>query len=654
MAKYRVKAPDGSLHDINGPDDATPADIEAQASRLILSAKPESSPPGMWDKFKEGAGNLAMGTVKGLADPVYGLTQLGLHGLNSLTGGGLSDISKQYDDRLSGIENQYQADTPGSVAAGVGRIAGNLAMPVKGAQLLKGASALPRAINAAVTGGAIGAMQPVTNAEDFATTKGIQVGAGAVGGGALSIGGSALGGAFNTIRPLVAPNSAAGNIILRGLKQTATDATAKGDSQGAAMADPAALIQRLNDARSLVPGSLPTTAQVGGLPQLVMAEKTLKNNPSYRPAFEDRAISNNQARLAALKNIAGTPAEIESAIDARTAAMTPVRQAVLDNGSPVNVNPLLDRLSASQNSPIGTNPVVGGALADIQNQIRSRASADKPGPYSPSQLRAEMNGSPGLWIKPDQLDGIRQNATSYVRANASNGAVQSQEVAGIEPARQAITDAISHANPGYRGYLSDYAKNSVPINTMETGKAILDSLERGTMNAAGDVSPVLSQFRSQYNSAMKNAPYGIDPAAKTTLDAIESDLQRETISNSIKSSGSDTYFNAQAPNWLASKIYGSSLDGKSALGNGMGALAGLLTGGPMGAAGGYMAGQKMGAFAGQRVNTALQNAMLDPQTFARLLQEAANRSSAQSGGLLAPKAGALAGDGALSGLLSGS
>jgi hypothetical protein len=76
----------------------------------------------------------------------------------------------------------------------------------------------------------------------------------------------------------------------------------------------------------------------------------------------------------------------------------------------------------------------------------------------------------------------------------------------------------------------------------------------------------------------------------------------------------------------------------------------------MGATAGYLGAQKVGAFAGNRVNTQLQNAMLDPQLFAQMLADAARRAGQQQvPGLLGavPKAGALGADEASAGLLGG-
>lgn len=654
------------------PDGMSTDEIAGVIKKNALSIPSAKTPasPSMWDNFKEGAGNLALGTAKGLADPVYGISQLALNAANkgaqAFGSNAIQNTANDYNKFLTDQEHWYQNETAGSIAAGVGRVGGNLAMPVKGAQLLKGASVIPRAINAGVTGAVIGATQPVVGAADstlsdlvtgnmpnnYWNEKGLQVGLGALAGGSLSAAGSALGGMYNAVKPIVAPRSAAGDILLKGVQKIGADDPG---SLGALVNNPTALADRIKAAESLVPGSLPTTAQVAGLPQLVMAEKTLKNNPNYRVAFEDRAIANNAARLAALKGVAQTPEELAMAVEARRSMTAPLYDA-----ANATVHPVDEGLQTILGRPSAQAALARGKKLAAERGEQAGPQAGTPATQS---MLVDESGKnfPGLPAVAGSIDGktlqyLKMGIADLQKEGKVNG-MGSHEANALSSTRNDLDSWLVDNSPAFKLANDAYKKASVPINSMEVGQQLYGGLADGTLNAAGDISPALSQYRAKYAQALKASKYGIAPEAQKTLDAIQSDLQRETISNSIRSSGSDTYFNAQSPNWLASKLYGENLDGKSMVGKGLGALTGLLTGGPMGAAGGYVAGQKLGAFAGDRVNTALQDAMLNPELFAKLLKEAAARSAKQSGGgLLSPslqKAGALGADNSLSGLLSG-
>ncbi len=142
-----------------------------------------------------GLGNMLYGGVKGAADLVQGPAQLVLHGATALANAGnskpgpsvkwLNNISNQFDKHLTNQEAQYQAETPGSIAAGAGRIAAGVAPFLASG----GSSAAPQASSlfgrmgtAAIQGGAFAGSNPVLNAtqDNFAGEKGKQVALGSV------------------------------------------------------------------------------------------------------------------------------------------------------------------------------------------------------------------------------------------------------------------------------------------------------------------------------------------------------------------------------------------------------------------------------------------------------------------------------------------
>jgi hypothetical protein len=205
----------------------------------------------------------------------------------------------------------------------------------------------------------------------------------------------------------------------------------------------------------------------------------------------------------------------------------------------------------------------------------------------------------------------------------------SHEADALENTQNQLKSWILKNSPDYAQADQLYAQHSQPINTMETAQDLYKGLVEGqTLNVSHDATPTLSQYRTQLAKALKNAEYGIEPEAETKLKAIQQDLQRESISNSLKFGGADTYFNSQAPNWLSGQLFGKELDGKSMLGRVLGATGGASTGGVMGMLGGGVAAQKIGQFVGNRVNGQFQKAMLDPDYFAKLLADALKRQSA--------------------------
>lgn len=629
--------------------------VQAQQPRAQAPAK---QAPGALANAWDGVKNLGLGLYRGVMDPIDGGAQLAAHGVASavhaVAPGSAAD--KFFADQVRGVdtintnrENQYQALTPGSVAAGFGRVGGNIIVPVKGTQAARGASLGAKLASGVTTGAVVGATQPVFNAGerdltslitdqqpvDYWSEKAKQVGLGATLGGSLSGLAATGGAAVNALRPVVSPKSAVGDQLIKGLSKAKAAAQANGPQDAAAglpaltgSRDPRDVLARLQSAAPLVEGSLPTTAQVAGVPELVMAEKALKNNPAYRGPFEDRAIANNQARLAQLLKVAKTPADLQAAVNARAAETGPLYDAARTAELPVD-----DALGALLSRPSAQAAIARGKklAAEKGEQIGLESGAPAGNLSSPI---LDASGKPFADTLPARPAAISGNMLQYLKMGLddlqSEGRTQgigSHEARALSDTQDALQQWMERNSPDFMKANAAYSKASQPINTMQAAQDLYSGLSNGTLNAAGDVSPALSQYRTQLAKALKNSPYGIDPDAQKSLEAIQQDMQRETISNSIKSPGSDTFFNAQAPNWLSGQLFGENLDGKSLLGRVGAGVGGFLTGGPMGAAGGALGAQKVGQFVGNRVNTEFQKAMLDPQYFAQLLAEALDRQS---------------------------
>jgi hypothetical protein len=337
---------------------------------------------------------------------------------------------------------------------------------------------------------------------------------------------------------------------------------------------------------------------------VIAAEKTLlANNPSYRPMFDDRNVANNAARWDVIQNVAKSPQALDAAIKARGAQTGPLIDKLLTKGNPVVADPVLDQLDQLMASPLGQRPTIGAAAKDIYGKMMELATPDANGNFI---------------IPAAHLDAFRQNVKDYLAKYAPNGAVGSQEQAAFEPVRSAIMDSIELSNPGYRNYLAKYAQLSQPINTMEAGQSIVDNLGNRALNAGGSPQLTLGAINTQLKQ-IGNTPYGISPDAQKALEGVQADLQRATISNSIRTPGSDTAYNLQAPNWLGRMLYGQNYQGSGTLGmlgRGIGLVGGTVTGGPMGGLGGYVAGKAAGNAiansAAKRINDAMAQVLLNP------------------------------------------
>jgi hypothetical protein len=205
-AIYTITAPDGTEFDLEGPANATPEQIKAEASKAFSTfTAPRERPPVDPASANRDPRDVQAGrrpapatTPFGIAKEIYnvggmrdvvqgardlyeGGRQLGVRGLRTV---GLADQSTvdNVDREVRRVNSEFEYDTgsqPGEFRPF--RAAGNIVAtaPLLPARLASAASLPGRIAGNAVIGGAAGALQPVTQTEDFGWEKSKQVGMGA-------------------------------------------------------------------------------------------------------------------------------------------------------------------------------------------------------------------------------------------------------------------------------------------------------------------------------------------------------------------------------------------------------------------------------------------------------------------------------------------
>lgn len=607
--------------------DKVAGDVKAAPAQQVQDQK-SILPRSLWDQLSD----FGSAGVHNVLKPIHGLTQAVQHGLagaadyiapNSAISQKIRGDTTSDDAALAKWEADYQKSTPDSAGAMAGATAGTIAPfllsgPAKGLQaagdyvgslvpnaIAKAAPLVPRVVSGAAQGGLLSLAAPITEGGDYASQKTEQAKTSALIGGGIPVVGAIGGALYNAAKPLINPNS------------VVADALRKWLPNGVGAVD------------ELVPGSRPTTAQVAPNPNIVAAEKALSENPAYKPLFDARTVSNNDARWSAVDQIAKTPTDVDAAIAARKAITSPMQDALLENGKPVPADGIIAKVKELANSPLGTRPAIGSAAKDMLATLQENVILD------PVTGKAT--------IPPAHLDAIRQNVKDYLAKHTPDGKVGSQQQAAFEPVRGAIVDAIEGANPGYRDYLAQYARHSVPINTMEAGQSIVDNLGMRAAGAGGAAQITLPGISGALKKAT-SGPYGIAPDAQAALESIQADIQRASISNSVKSSGSDTSYNLKAPGWIGKQLYGENFNGPASPVKWLGGAVGSYFGNLPGAAGGYLGASKLADFASSRVNKVLAEALLNPAKAQELLQPPITNKYLQQLLERSPQAGLLLGN----------
>jgi len=562
----------------------------------------------------------------------------------------------------------------------------------------------------AVEGGAIGAAQPVTSGPQlndmerlvaggdsgpsFAQQKALQVGVGAATGPVLHGVGSGVSavrrGVSDVLEHVRDPQAIADRQILARFGN-----------------DPQA-VANLRTAVPDVPGERLTAAQANPSPEAVAQERALRNNPTTAADFVRGDNANNAARMDVIQKLAGTDADLEAAKLARKQAaapfidqhLTPATPAIRWNDAGKQIDdalskpmtrgddyralqeargivakvkggtlqeddayPLLQELEQGVGSPraqkafadafgsidrnmIDPAPIVK-QLALLRNTGQGVRATIRPALDAIANTLKESQNTRGK-VPVDVLDSVRQNIKDYIVK--PNGALASgQEIAALDPVKAKLTALIDAHAPGYSDYLATYARNSEPVNTMESVRKLLDPNSPHSLNAAGDPQLTITRLRQVLRGDDK-ARYPMSDAARQQLDAVRASLERRMISdNKLAASGPGTAADLQAGQGSAigRGLFGDPLAGKPgalsrSIGIGLGGTLGHMVPVPgAGIAGAMLGGllpeaaQGVNAKIAQRIgSTALDNQATADAIERALLKKPTTKKPSKLGELL--------------------
>jgi len=472
MARYRVQGPDGKIHVFEGPDGATPADVEAFAAATFSAMPPEQAAPKpaqpertLMQRNMDATRDQLAGLVRGAGS--IGATLLAPFDAAARAVGVQNDFIGRTDRREAmdaGLRDLVGAD-PTSMNYAAGKLGGEmLGTAGAGGALAKGATMVPglatkapalveaiRTAGMSAKGAGMG-----TRIAGGAITGGVSAGMvdpGSAGTGALIGGaappvltalgkagrmvGSAAAGSRNMLRN---PQARAGTELARALDVA--------DSPQAA----AALAAQLRAAPELVPGSRPTMAQALGTPQAGVLQRVVHDSPGGS-AVAERLAAQNAARLQALEGVAPTAvggfaearqdlgeavgrfatAEREMAAKANRA-----QYAAVDPAEEAGVLLPVAEMRAAAEKFGGAGAVGDNAMP---RQIANEAAAlSKPtGPAGPSMwgLGLPPTDQPASWGQV-----MRMRASLNEQWNKAKIAGDRQAAAALDAQKQALDSAI--------------------------------------------------------------------------------------------------------------------------------------------------------------------------------------------------------------------
>lgn len=469
MAKYRVTSPEGQTYDVTAPDGASQEQILAYVKANAKSASAFPVPPSSSlspDEATQGSpfaklGVAGMNFALGAASPFVGTAQ----GIAALLGEKEKalEFGKKLEEGTKAIRQSIYGKEGGS-GMSPAELAGNILSPL-GLAALKAMPPSPSLIGKMGQGAAIGAgygaTTPITSGtpEDFGSTKALQTIAGAATGGIIPVGvgaSQAIAGGMRNLK----------NMIVEGGEKPILTEYQK------AILGPVEsrqkVIDALEQAKELIPGSKPTVAQAltltpEGSPLIAHQSITAGTPGGASAQFGERAMKQKVAR-----KVAATT---------RNDLLGPQRDAALEaanaNGGVPSTN-ILKSIDILADEPgKRASEVVSKTLGNVREKIASLAGTDGK-------------------IDARDLYTVRKEIGNTIQVYAKESANWDKKLtAGLESdIQKGIDNAIEGAGGmGWKDYLEKYAARSQAIaDDLTRAKLALKPVQKTNLQGGINVS----------------------------------------------------------------------------------------------------------------------------------------------------------------------
>lgn len=470
--------------------------------------------PGVLQSTLIGAGRTFDRLGKGMQQLYYGATG------NNKKLQELKQLAAEDDTAYKPLQEAHP------FATGVGESLPSMVLPGGGAKTLIGTAAKMSAASA------IPAMLEYGDAGDR-----LQRGAIA---GAAGAAVPAVGAVFKSAKSFAEPLYAGGRDLIVG--RTLNRIT--GDEAGN-------VISKLKSASPIVPGSIPTAAEVaenGGI--AAMQRSAAQANPS---TFAQRAMEQASARLDALRGVAGDASKLKAAETARDVAAKPIydqAKSEFMKNSP-ELSAILESLppevmaKAHSLALLAREPLRIGK--DIPAHTVETGLLDASGKAITKDVAAQQSAYSGKALHYIKL------ALDDTLGKTGDGALGNVEKRLMTGAKEDLLNVVDAGIPSYGAARQKYAELSRPVNQMQVGQALYDKLKP----ALSDFGALGQESKAQYANALrngdklaadatgfKNATIAsiMEPTQLNTLNNIGKDLARKANAENLgRGVGSDTF-----------------------------------------------------------------------------------------------------------------
>ena len=525
--------------------------------------------------------------------------------------------------------NQVAAQKVIAEEAPIGNIAGNVAM-------LAPTAFIPGA-NTVAGAGTIGAVQGVLLTPGDIAERAKAAGWGAAGGSGGILAGRALAAGGRALHAAAAPMTRKGQDEIVGKLMRRVS----GENADEVM-------QRLRDARGLVPGEMPTAAEVAESGGIAALQRAMSSADPESYAY--RFTKNGEAREAALRSVAGSPSARQAAIDSRESAAkamygmankSDAMRREMEAGQRLLKSGGIHQMAGDEMPTEGlraltSRPAFQAALSDAKTSL---ANSD-----APNTALTSLEG----------LHRIKLSIDEALNGAAPNSALAKFDRNSLLNIKKQLLSEMETLSPMYGNARKTFSDMSKPINQMDVGQYLLDKLEP----ASKEYGKLTGERANAFFQALKNADATTKRALGTRAAGGISDVltpeQMATVTNVAKSLGrvgnatdlgrgvgSNTFQNLAMDNLAAQGGVPSAVSILANFVPGMHGLGNVISG----------AASKVGGMlyknADQNMRARIADLLLDPKsaaavmdaagkpgTLQRLVEKAANTNDAQTIGEL--------------------
>lgn len=428
------------------------------------------SPPtagmGPWELFRAG-------TQKAIADTGRGIGQL-----VGTTTQQEADAAEKLDRPLMDTWSGLAGNIVGNVAtmAGPGAVLGLAGKAAKLPRLIAAGREMiaPTTLPSATAQGAgFGALQPTVT------------------GGSTREGNVIMGGIAGGIAPAIVGAGRIGKAALVDPFTQGGRERLAGQALERFARDPSKILNATAPATT-IPGSVPTLAEIVNDTGVSQLQRTLRNDPTAGPIISERLAANNAARINAIQEIAGDDLLRSMHVDARKQVAEPLYEQAMSQMA-------------------HDTPWIKGQITQLQKRPAfQKAWNDATGLAAEYGVKLDPENMTQVahWAKmalDDQIEKVvaAKEGTRYIEALRGT---RDKLVSLMESGRFA---------PGYAEARQTYAAMSRPINQIDVGKKLLETLQPALAKEGDDPRVAAASFAKAVQNGNRTAALALDyPGAK--------------------------------------------------------------------------------------------------------------------------------------------